>query len=254
MGPSTLLGMSVGINVGTAGTYIYDTEFVDETHETRASSTPAVTSARPTWRHHLRHNSELAFDYLRDTWRATCPVQPAAVELRDRRRGDSILIESAHASHHLGQSDESPKVLRVRRGGAARQGCRLRGRPQAQVGVAHRGGHREDGRWTGIKNIYDLETSSKPPDQPALKAKRCSIAMRSTCQDGEVIIVDEFTAAPCPDAAGRRLHQAGSERGVKVQQEQRRSRRSRFRTISGVREARRHDRNRADESEEFHKI
>src|ERR1700716_4283207 len=33
MGPIyNLLGMSVGVNVGTAGTYLYDPEFVDETH------------------------------------------------------------------------------------------------------------------------------------------------------------------------------------------------------------------------------
>src|SRR5450756_2934087 len=33
MGPIYhLLGMSVGINVGTSGTYLYDPEYVDETH------------------------------------------------------------------------------------------------------------------------------------------------------------------------------------------------------------------------------
>src|SRR5712692_10112482 len=69
MGPIyNLLGMSVGINVGTAGTYLYDPEFVDETHpDPRLQHLRPVTK-REAYMADITYatNSELAFDYLRD--------------------------------------------------------------------------------------------------------------------------------------------------------------------------------------------
>src|SRR4030088_2090980 len=60
-----LLGLSVGVNVGTTGTFIYDPDFVDETHgdtrlqhlrpATKRDASPAALATTP--------NSELAFDY-----------------------------------------------------------------------------------------------------------------------------------------------------------------------------------------------
>src|SRR5258706_11647564 len=79
-------------------------------------------------------------------------------------------------------------------------------------------------RWTGIKNIYDLENVVEAHQiNQALKAK--SLFLRDgdyLVKDGEVIIVDEFSGRRMP---GRRwsdgLHQAvEAKEGVKVQQEQ----------------------------------
>src|SRR5712692_7137767 len=69
MGPIYhLLGLSVGINVGTTGTYIYDPEFVDETHpDTRLQRLKPATK-KEAYLADITYatNSELAFDYLRD--------------------------------------------------------------------------------------------------------------------------------------------------------------------------------------------
>jgi preprotein translocase subunit SecA len=79
-------------------------------------------------------------------------------------------------------------------------------------------------RWTGIRNIYDLENVIEAHQiNQALKAK--TLFQRDQeylVKDGEVIIVDEFTGRTMP---GRRwsdgLHQAvEAKEGVKVQQEQ----------------------------------
>jgi len=79
-------------------------------------------------------------------------------------------------------------------------------------------------RWTGIKNIYDLENVIEAHQiNQALKAKALFLRDRDyLVKDGEVIIVDEFTGRTMP---GRRwsdgLHQAvEAKEGVKVQQEQ----------------------------------
>src|SRR5256714_1622081 len=62
------LGMSVGVNVSSTGTYLYDPEFVDETHPDSR-----LQHLRPVSKHEAyladityATNSELAFDYLRD--------------------------------------------------------------------------------------------------------------------------------------------------------------------------------------------
>src|SRR5256885_14535935 len=79
-------------------------------------------------------------------------------------------------------------------------------------------------RWTGIKNIYDLENVIEAHQiNQALKAKSLFLRDRDyLVKDGEVIIVDEFTGRTMP---GRRwsdgLHQAvEAKEGIKVQQEQ----------------------------------
>src|SRR5256714_5451043 len=79
-------------------------------------------------------------------------------------------------------------------------------------------------RWTGIKNIYDLENVIEAHQiNQALKAKALFLRDRDyLVKDGEVIIVDEFTGRTMQ---GRRwsdgLHQAvEAKEGIKVQQEQ----------------------------------
>src|SRR5713101_6321492 len=63
-----LLGLSVGINVGTTGTFIYDPQFVDETHpDTRLQRLKPATK-KEAYLADITYatNSELAFDYLQD--------------------------------------------------------------------------------------------------------------------------------------------------------------------------------------------
>src|SRR5205814_2188065 len=79
-------------------------------------------------------------------------------------------------------------------------------------------------RWTGIKNIYDLENVVEAHQiNQALKAKALFLRDRDyLVKDAEIVIVDEFTGRTMP---GRRwsdgLHQAiEAKEGVKVQQEQ----------------------------------
>src|SRR3989449_4444177 len=112
MGPIYhLLGMSVGVNVGTVGTFVYDPEFVDETHPDSR-----LQHLRPATKKEAYHadityatNSELAFDYLRDNM----ALDLTQCSQRDLQFGivdevDSILIDEARTPHIIsGQSDES---------------------------------------------------------------------------------------------------------------------------------------------------
>src|SRR5689334_23609254 len=63
-----LLGLSVGVNVSSTGTFVYDPEFLDETHpDPRLQHLRPVTK-RESYLADITYatNSELAFDYLRD--------------------------------------------------------------------------------------------------------------------------------------------------------------------------------------------
>jgi preprotein translocase subunit SecA len=231
MGPIyNLLGMSVGINVGTAGTYIYDPEYVDETH-----GDPRLQHMRPVTKREAymadityATNSELAFDYLRDNMArdlAQCSQRPLNYAIVDEV--DSILIDEARTPHIIsGQSDESTEKYYE----YARWAARLDKDVDYEVDLKHKSASLTEAgiakmeRWTGIKNIYDLENVIEAHQiNQALKAKTLfNRDAEYLVKDGEVIIVDEFTGRTMP---GRRwsdgLHQAvEAKEGVKVQQEQ----------------------------------
>ena len=231
MGPIyNLLGLSVGINVGTAGTYIYDPEYVDETH-----GDPRLQHMRPVTKREAymadityATNSELAFDYLRDNMArdlAQCAQRPLNYAIVDEV--DSILIDEARTPHIIsGQSDESTEKYYE----FARWAARLAEDEDYEVDLKHKSaslteaGIEKMERWTGIKNIYDLENVLEAHQiNQALKAKALFHRDQEyLVKDGEVIIVDEFTGRTMP---GRRwsdgLHQAvEAKEGVKVQQEQ----------------------------------
>ena len=231
MGPIyNLLGMSVGINVGTAGTYIYDAEYVDETHgDPRLQHMRPVTK-RDAYMADITYatNSELAFDYLRDNMArdlAQCSQRPLNYAIVDEV--DSILIDEARTPHIIsGQSDESTEKYYE----YARWAARLVVDEDYEVDLKHKSasltetGIAKMERWTGIKNIYDLENVLEAHQiNQALKAKTLFLRDQEyLVKDGEVIIVDEFTGRTMP---GRRwsdgLHQAvEAKEGVKVQQEQ----------------------------------
>jgi preprotein translocase subunit SecA len=225
-----LLGLSVGVNVGSAGTYLYDPEFLDETHpDSRLQHLRPVTK-REAYLADITYctNSELAFDYLRDNMArdlAQCSQRDLNYAIVDEV--DSILIDEARTPHIIsGQSEESTEKYYE----YARWAARLSVDEDYEVDLKHKSASlTESGiakmeRWTGIRNIYDLENVIEAHQiNQALKAK--TLFRRDQeylVKDGEVIIVDEFTGRTMP---GRRwsdgLHQAvEAKEGVKVQQEQ----------------------------------
>src|SRR5690348_2700036 len=231
MGPIYhLLGMSVGINVGTSGTFIYDPEFVDETHPD-----PRLQHMRPVTKKEAygadityATNSELAFDYLRDNMaRDLSQATQRELNYAIVDEVDSILIDEARTPHIIsGQSDESTEKYYQ----YARWAARLTEGEDYEVDLKHKSasltetGIAKMERWTGIRNIYDLENVIEAHQiNQALKAKALFLRDRDyLVKDAEVVIVDEFTGRTMP---GRRwsdgLHQAiEAKEGVKVQQEQ----------------------------------
>src|SRR3954468_15096026 len=62
------LGLTVGINVGTAGTFVYDPDFLDETHPDSRLQHLRPATKKEAYGADITYatNSELAFDYLRD--------------------------------------------------------------------------------------------------------------------------------------------------------------------------------------------
>src|SRR5436305_276699 len=140
---------------------------------------------------------------------------------------DSILIDEARTPLIISGQGEDPTDKYY-------QYARLAGRLQLETDFTVDEKHKsasltEEGitkveRWTGIKNIYDLEhTIEAHQVNQSLKAKGLYLRDRDyLVQNGEVVIVDEFTGRTMP---GRRwsdgLHQAvEAKEGVKVQQEQ----------------------------------
>ncbi|HEY1421229.1 MAG TPA: preprotein translocase subunit SecA [Candidatus Dormibacteraeota bacterium] len=231
MGPIYhLLGLSVGINVGTSATYLYDPEFLDETHPDAR-----LQHLRPVTKHEAYAadityctNSELAFDYLRDNMAhdlAQCAQRTLNYAIVDEV--DSILIDEARTPHIIsGQSEESTEKYYE----YARWASRLSEEEDYEVDLKHKSASLTEAgiakmeRWTGIRNIYDLENVIEAHQiNQALKAKALFHRDQEyLVKDGEVIIVDEFTGRTMP---GRRwsdgLHQAvEAKEGVKVQQEQ----------------------------------
>jgi preprotein translocase subunit SecA len=164
MGPIYhLLGLSVGVNVGTTGTYIYDPEFVDETHpDTRLQRLKPATK-KEAYLADITYctNSELAFDYLRDNMSldlTQCSQRGLNYGIVDEV--DSILIDEARTPHIIsGQSEESTEKYYE----YARWAGRLVETDDYEVDLKHKSASLTEAgiakmeRWTGIKNIYDLE-------------------------------------------------------------------------------------------------
>ncbi len=231
MGPIYhLLGMSVGVNVGTAGTFVYDPDFVDETHPDSRLQHLRPATKKEAYLADITYatNSELAFDYLRDNMAldlSQCSQRTLHYAIVDEV--DSILVDEARTPHIIsGQSEESTEKYYE----YARWASRLVDEEDYEVDLKHKSASlTEQGiakmeRWTSIRNIYDLENVIEAHQiNQALKAKSLFLRDRDyLVKDGEVIIVDEFTGRTMP---GRRwsdgLHQAvEAKEGVKVLQEQ----------------------------------
>src|SRR5437588_10841139 len=140
---------------------------------------------------------------------------------------DSILIDEARTPHIISDisRESTDKYYEY-----ARWAGRLTESEDYDVDLKHKSASLTEAgiskmeRWTGIKNIYDLENVVEAHQiNQALQAKAPFLRDRDyLVKEGEVIIVDEFTGRTMP---GRRwsdgLHQAvEAKEGVKVQQEQ----------------------------------
>ncbi|HEY6875698.1 MAG TPA: preprotein translocase subunit SecA, partial [Candidatus Dormibacteraeota bacterium] len=196
-----MLGLSVGVNVSSTGTFLYDPEFVDETHPD-----PRLQHLRPVTKKEAyladityATNSELAFDYLRDNMaRDMSQLSQRELNYAIVDEVDSILIDEARTPHIIsGQSEESTEKYYQ----YARWAARLTEVEDYEVDLKHKSASlTETGigkmeRWTGIKNIYDLENVIEAHQiNQALKAKSLFLRDRDyLVKDGEVVIVDEFT-------------------------------------------------------------
>ncbi|TMG36417.1 MAG: preprotein translocase subunit SecA [Chloroflexi bacterium] len=221
------LGMTVAI-IGHEMSLLYDPDYLDETHPD-----PRLQHLRPITRPEAYQaditygtNSEFGFDYLRDNMAVDltqCVQRTLNFAIVDEV--DSILIDEARTPLIIsGQASESTEKYYQ----YARLIPRLDADDYTVDEKTKSASLTEEGigkieRWTGIKNVYELEHVDEAHQiNQALKAYTLYKRDRDyLVKDGEVIIVDEFTGRQQP---GRRwadgLHQAvEAKEGVKVQQE-----------------------------------
>ena len=222
-----LLGLSVAV-IGHEMSLVYDPNHLDETHVD-----PRLQHLRPISRAEAYQadvtygtNSEFGFDYLRDNMAvdlAMCSQRTLNYAIVDEV--DSILVDEARTPLIIsGQAQESTEKYY--------QYARLIPRlalddytvdEKTKSASLTESGIEKVERWTGIKNVYELEHVDEAHQiNQALKAFTLYKRDRDyIVKDGEVIIVDEFTGRQQP---GRRwadgLHQAvEAKEQVKVQQE-----------------------------------
>src|SRR6202165_413647 len=221
------LGMSVAV-IGHEMSLVYDPDYLDETHPD-----PRLQHLRPITRAEAYQaditygtNSEFGFDFLRDNMAvdlSQCVQRGLNFAIVDEV--DSILIDEARTPLIIsGQGQESTEKYYQ----YAKLIPRLATEDFTVDEKTKSAALTEEGiakieRWTGIKNVYELEHVDEAHQiNQALKAFTLYKRDRDyLVKDGEVIIVDEFTGRQQP---GRRwadgLHQAvEAKEGVKVQQE-----------------------------------
>src|SRR6266446_1565190 len=182
------LGMSVAV-IGHEMSLLYDPEFLDETHPD-----PRLQHLRPI----TRAEAYEADIILIDEARTPLIISGKGQEPTEKYYQYARLIPRLAADDYT--VDEKTKSAAL-----------------TEEGIA------KIERWTGIKNVYELEHVDEAHQiNQALKAYTLFHRDRDyLVKDGEVIIVDEFTGRQQP---GRRwsdgLHQAvEAKEGVKVQQE-----------------------------------
>jgi preprotein translocase subunit SecA len=223
------LGLSVGVIAGQDLSYVYDPEFVDDTHPD-----PRLQHLRPVTRREAyaaditySTNNELGFDYLRDNMAQRlegCVQRRLRYAIVDEV--DSILIDEARTPLIIsGQASEATDKFYT----YARLIPRLVADDDYTIDEKTKSATlTEEGvdkieKWTGISNVYEMEHAAEAHQiNQALRAHALWLRDRDyIVRDGEVIIVDEFTGRTMP---GRRwsdgLHQAiEAKEGVAVQQE-----------------------------------
>jgi preprotein translocase subunit SecA len=228
-----LLGLSTGIVVGDPsqpdGSFVYDPEYLDETHPDDRLQHLRPSARAESYLCDITYgtNAQFGFDYLRDNMArdlAQRVQRDLAFAIVDEV--DSILIDEARTPHIISaQAQESTDKYYE----YARHASRLEKEADYIVEERYKSASlTEDGiakmqRMTGIKNIYDLEHVVEAHQiNQALKAKALFHRdVHYLVRNGEAVIIDEFTGRTMP---GRRwsdgLHQAvEAKEGLKVQQE-----------------------------------
>ncbi len=223
------LGLSVGVIAGQDMSFVYDPEFLDDTHPD-----PRLQHLRPCTRREAyaaditySTNNELGFDYLRDNMAQKldrCVQRRLRYAIVDEV--DSILIDEARTPLIIsGQASEATDKFYT----YARLIPRLVAEDDYTIDEKTKSATlSEEGvdkieKWTGISNVYEMEHAAEAHQiNQALRAHALWLRDRDyIVRDGEVVIVDEFTGRTMP---GRRwsdgLHQAiEAKEGVTVQQE-----------------------------------
>ena len=223
------LGLSVGVIAGQNLSFVYDPDYLDESHSDSRLQHLRPCTRRESYACDITYatNNELGFDYLRDNMAQTveqCVQRRLHYAIVDEV--DSILVDEARTPLIIsGQAQEPTEKYYT----YARLIPRLVAEDDytmdektKSVTLTDEGVSKME-KWTGIPNIYDLEH--------AIEAHQINQALRAwvhyqldrdyIVRDDEVIIVDEFTGRTMP---GRRwsdgLHQAiEAKEGVRVQQE-----------------------------------
>ncbi len=223
------LGMSVGVIAGQDLSFVYDPDFLDDTHpDTRLQHLRPCTR-REAYAADITYstNNELGFDYLRDNMAQKldrCVQRRLHYAIVDEV--DSILIDEARTPLIIsGQASEATDKFYT----YARLIPRLVAEDDYTIDEKTKSatlteeGAEKIEKWTGISNVYDMEHVAEAHQiNQALRAHALWLRDRDyIVRDGEVIIVDEFTGRTMP---GRRwsdgLHQAiEAKEGVAVQQE-----------------------------------
>jgi preprotein translocase subunit SecA len=223
------LGMSVGVISGQNLSFIYDPDYLDESHPDSRLQHLRPCTRREAYACDITYatNNELGFDYLRDNMAMTveqCVQRRLHFAIVDEV--DSILIDEARTPLIIsGQGNEPTEKYytysRLIKNLVAEDDYTSDEKTKS-VTLTDEGVAKIE-KWTGISNIYDIEHS--------LEAHQVNQALRAwvhyqldrdyIIRDGEVVIVDEFTGRTMP---GRRwsdgLHQAiEAKEGVQVQQE-----------------------------------
>src|SRR5918911_1640814 len=193
-----MLGMSVAV-IGHEMSLVYDPDYKDESH-----ADPRLQHLRPVTRQEAYHaditygtNSEFGFDYLRDNMAvdlSQCVQRSLNFGIVDEV--DSILIDEARTPLIIsGQAQESTEKYYQ----YARLIARLVPEDYTVDEKTKSAALTEEGiakieRWTGIKNVYELEHVDEAHQiNQALKARTLYQRDRDyLVEDGEVIIVDEF--------------------------------------------------------------
>ncbi|HEV7680436.1 MAG TPA: preprotein translocase subunit SecA [Candidatus Dormibacteraeota bacterium] len=224
-----LLGMSTGVISGQDQSFVFDPDFVDDTHPDERLRHLRPCSRREAYACDITYatNNELGFDYLRDNMQVSldaCVQRRLWFAIVDEV--DSILVDEARTPLIIsGQADEPTEkyytYARLIPRLVAEDDYTLDEKTKS-VALTDEGIAKME-QWTGIRNVYDMEhvTEAHHINQ-ALKAHVHFLHDRDyIVVNGEVVIVDEFTGRTMP---GRRwsdgLHQAvEAKEGVKVQQE-----------------------------------
>ena len=229
MGPIYhFLGMSVGVVI-PQGAFIYDPEFLDDSHHDDRLKHLRQVSKQEAYRADITYgtNNEYGFDYLRDNMvsdLADCAQRELNYAIVDEV--DSILIDEARTpliiSQPAGKSTERYQLFAGLARKLKKDDDYTVDEKQKAVSLTPAGISKLE-KLLGVENVYSAENIEDVHHiEQSLKAEALFTKDKDyVVSEDEIVIVDEFTGRLL---AGRRysegLHQAiEAKEGVMVQQE-----------------------------------